>query len=100
MRLQWLSKRAVCPFTMQFSQFSPACSDTLLPQRVALASCTIPLLHACSSSLPQCPNCCVCVCREIREMAVRGVDGPGLHILDVLPDAWDHVEGEWDFPSC
>lgn len=33
-------------------------------------------------------------CRELRELAVRGVDGPGMHIFDVLPDSWNHVEGE------
>ena len=26
-------------------------------------------------------------------MAVRGIDGPGLHILDMLPDEFRHVEG-------
>ena len=32
-----------------------------------------------------------CSCREMREMAVRGVDGPGLHILDVSPESWRHL---------
>lgn len=32
--------------------------------------------------------------REMRELAVRGIDGPGLFIMDVLPDSWDLVEGE------
>ncbi|KAL4544872.1 hypothetical protein Ndes2526B_g00808 [Nannochloris sp. 'desiccata'] len=31
--------------------------------------------------------------QEIREMALRGVDGPGMHILDVLPDSFQHVDG-------
>ena len=30
--------------------------------------------------------------QELREMALRGVDGPGMHILDVLPDSFAHVE--------
>ena len=37
----------------------------------------------------------------MRELAVRGVDGPGLHILDVSPASFQHNEGEqaggrWD----
>ncbi|GAB4814581.1 hypothetical protein N2152v2_001627 [Parachlorella kessleri] len=31
--------------------------------------------------------------QEIRELAVRGVDGPGMHIMDVLPHSWDHIPG-------
>lgn len=31
--------------------------------------------------------------QELRELAVRGRDGPGMHILDVLPDAFNGVEG-------
>ncbi len=31
--------------------------------------------------------------REVRELAVRGVDGPGMHILDVVPDAFKGLEG-------
>ena len=35
------------------------------------------------------------VLQEMRELAVRGVDGPGLHILDVLPDAYaDAINGK------
>ena len=33
--------------------------------------------------------------QEVRELAVRGVDGPGMHILDVLPHSFDGAEGEW-----
>ena len=29
----------------------------------------------------------------MRELAVRGVDGPGLHVLDIDPLAWKHVDG-------
>lgn len=35
-----------------------------------------------------------CLLQELRELAVRGVDGPGLHILDVAPDSFKHNEGE------
>ena len=31
--------------------------------------------------------------QEIREMALRGVDGPGMHILDVLPNSFQKVDG-------
>lgn len=31
--------------------------------------------------------------RELRELAVRGVDGPGMHILDVLPNSFARTEG-------
>lgn len=31
--------------------------------------------------------------QELRELAVRGVDGPGMHIMDVLPHAYDHLPG-------
>jgi hypothetical protein len=31
--------------------------------------------------------------QENRELAVRGVDGRGLHILDVLPSSFAHVPG-------
>jgi len=31
--------------------------------------------------------------QEARELAVRGIDGKGLHILDVLPDSFAHVPG-------
>lgn len=31
--------------------------------------------------------------QELRELAVRGVDGPGLHILDVCPDSYAHAPG-------
>ena len=31
--------------------------------------------------------------QEMRELAVRGVDGPGLHVLDIDPLAWKHVDG-------
>jgi len=34
-----------------------------------------------------------CFCQEARELAVRGIDGKGLHILDVLPDSFAHVPG-------
>ena len=33
------------------------------------------------------------IAQELREMAVRGTDGPGLHILDVLAEDFKHVEG-------
>ena len=31
--------------------------------------------------------------QELREMAIRGVDGPGLHILDVVPWDYEKLEG-------
>lgn len=31
--------------------------------------------------------------QELREMALRGVDGPGMHILDVVPESFQHVDG-------
>ena len=31
--------------------------------------------------------------QELRELAVRGVDGPGMHILDVLPRAFPNAPG-------
>lgn len=31
--------------------------------------------------------------QEIREMALRGVDGPGMHILDVLPNSFQQAPG-------
>jgi Cys-rich protein (TIGR01571 family) len=31
--------------------------------------------------------------QELREMALRGVDGPGMHIFDVLPDSFRDVDG-------
>jgi len=31
--------------------------------------------------------------QELREMAVRGIDGPGHHILDLCPDSYEHVSG-------
>ena len=31
--------------------------------------------------------------QEVRELAMRGVDGPGMHILDLLPDSYAGVEG-------
>ena len=31
--------------------------------------------------------------QELRELVVRGIDGPGLHILDVLPNSFRQVEG-------
>lgn len=31
--------------------------------------------------------------QELRELAVRGVDGPGLHILDVCPDSYANAPG-------
>ena len=31
--------------------------------------------------------------QELRELAVRGVDGPGMHILDVLPRAYPTAPG-------
>lgn len=38
--------------------------------------------------------CMYCaVHQELRELAVRGVDGPGMHILDVLPESFNGVEG-------
>ena len=35
----------------------------------------------------------LCVCQEARELAVRGIDGKGMHILDVLPASFSHVPG-------
>lgn len=35
----------------------------------------------------------VLVAQELREMAIRGTDGPGLHILDILAEDFEHVEG-------
>lgn len=29
----------------------------------------------------------------MRELAIRGIDGPTLHVLDVVPDAYAHVPG-------
>ncbi|KAL4420128.1 hypothetical protein ABPG77_000299 [Micractinium sp. CCAP 211/92] len=31
--------------------------------------------------------------QELRELAVRGIDGPGMHILDVLPDSFPRAPG-------
>lgn len=31
--------------------------------------------------------------QELRELALRGVDGPGMHIFDVLPDSYKHLPG-------
>ena len=31
--------------------------------------------------------------QELRELAIRGVDGPGLHILDVCPVSYGHAPG-------
>ena len=31
--------------------------------------------------------------QELRELAVRGVDGPGMHILDVLPRSFPTAPG-------
>ena len=31
--------------------------------------------------------------QELRELVVRGIDGPGLHILDVLADSYANAEG-------
>ena len=36
-------------------------------------------------------NGCVCMSRELRELAVRGVDGPGMSILDLASDSYKHV---------
>lgn len=47
-------------------------------------------------------DCCVhFVCmycashQEMRELAIRGIDGPGMHVLDVTPDAFKHLPG-WE----
>jgi hypothetical protein len=29
----------------------------------------------------------------MRELALRGIDGPGMHILDVLPNSFPKAEG-------
>lgn len=31
--------------------------------------------------------------QELRELAVRGIDGPGMHIFDVLPDSFNNAPG-------
>lgn len=31
--------------------------------------------------------------QELRELAVRGVDGPGMHMFDLVPDSYKHIEG-------
>ena len=31
--------------------------------------------------------------QELRELAVRGVDAPGLHVLDVCPESFKHLPG-------
>jgi hypothetical protein len=31
--------------------------------------------------------------QEMRELAVRGVDGPGLHTMDLAPESYAHLEG-------
>ncbi|KAK9803363.1 hypothetical protein WJX73_008872 [Symbiochloris irregularis] len=33
--------------------------------------------------------------QEMRELAIRGIDGPGMHVLDVCPDAFKHLPG-WE----
>ena len=35
----------------------------------------------------------VLLLQELRELAVRGLDGPGLHVLDLVPEAFSHVAG-------
>ena len=38
--------------------------------------------------------CFYCASHQLlRELAIRGVDGPGLHVLDVAPEAYRHVPG-------
>jgi hypothetical protein len=51
------------------------------------------LLNCCATVLPGTAWYCL-VPQEMRELAVRGVDGPGMHILDVLPDSFQNAEGE------
>jgi Cys-rich protein (TIGR01571 family) len=34
--------------------------------------------------------------QEMRELVVRGVDGPGLHTMDLRPEAYEHLEGYED----
>ncbi|KAK9904816.1 hypothetical protein WJX75_003029 [Coccomyxa subellipsoidea] len=51
--------------------------------------------------LPEsCDDCAVHTCcmycashQELRELAVRGVGGPGIHVLDVTPRSFSHVPG-------
>ena len=31
--------------------------------------------------------------QEMREVVMRGLDGPGLHALDVHPQSWEHLSG-------
>jgi Cys-rich protein (TIGR01571 family) len=31
--------------------------------------------------------------QELRELAIRGIDGPGFHVLDVVPGSYMHVDG-------
>jgi len=39
--------------------------------------------------------CFYCASHQLmRELAVRGVDGPGLHVLDVVPEAYAHLGDE------
>lgn len=38
--------------------------------------------------------CFYCASHQLlRELAIRGVDGPGMHVLDVAPEAFGHVPG-------
>jgi hypothetical protein len=32
-------------------------------------------------------------CRELRELAIRGIDGPGLHVLDFVPGSFEAAPG-------
>jgi Cys-rich protein (TIGR01571 family) len=38
--------------------------------------------------------CFYCASHQLlRELAIRGVDGPGMHVLDVVPETYQHVQG-------
>ncbi len=42
-----------------------------------------------------------CAVQETRELALRGVDGPGMHIFDVLPNSFPNAEGDTlHLPAC
>jgi hypothetical protein len=35
----------------------------------------------------------MCTYREMRELVIRGVDGPGMHTMDVAPDSYHTAKG-------
>lgn len=56
-----------------------------------------PAIPGCVPGLDDCLVdffCFYCASHQLlRELAIRGVDGPGMHVLDVAPEAYAHVEG-------